>query len=174
MHHTFYRPLDKNKHLKIAATSHGNPYEHRMVRDSTLGLTRADIDPESWNGWRNYTLKGEVNDGNAWYALQGISGAAGLFSTAGDVQILVDMLKNKGLTGKKKIPIGKDHHPIFYTRSIPKWTRLDDGPDQWLYEKWSGRKFWSYRIHRNEYCGNTKARDLYHFIDQSSECRIVA
>lgn len=102
MHHTFYRPLDKNKHLKIAATSHGNPYEHRMVRDSTLGLTRADIDPESWNGWRNYTLKGEVNDGNAWYALQGISGAAGLFSTAGDVQILVDMLKNKGLTGKKR------------------------------------------------------------------------
>ena len=50
----------------------------------------------------HYTLRGEVNDGNAWYANGGISGAAGLFSTVDDLQKLVDMLINKG-----KIPSGQ-------------------------------------------------------------------
>jgi serine-type D-Ala-D-Ala carboxypeptidase len=44
-------------------------------------------------------LRGEVNDGNAWYANGGISGAAGLFSTIDDLQKLVDMLINKGKVG---------------------------------------------------------------------------
>ncbi len=67
-----------------------------MVADSTLGFSIKGLDPKSWNGWRQYTLRGEVNDGNAWYANEGVSGAAGLFSTVDDLQILVDMLKNKG------------------------------------------------------------------------------
>jgi CubicO group peptidase (beta-lactamase class C family) len=95
MKNTGYNPL-KNNFKKIAATSHGNPYEKRMVYDSTLGFKISFINPEEWNGWRNYTLKGEVNDGNAWYANGGISGAAGLFSTVKDLQKLIDMLLNKG------------------------------------------------------------------------------
>jgi len=58
-----------------------------------------EIDPAQWNGWRTYTLRGEVNDGNAWYANGGISGAAGLFSTVDDLEKLVDMLLNKGRNG---------------------------------------------------------------------------
>jgi CubicO group peptidase (beta-lactamase class C family) len=99
MKNTTYNPLKSGKYKKIAATSHGNPYEKRMVYDSTLGFKIKEIDPTRWNGWRTYTLRGEVNDGNAWYANGGISGAAGLFSTAGDLQKLVDMLLNKGKTG---------------------------------------------------------------------------
>jgi CubicO group peptidase (beta-lactamase class C family) len=95
MQHTTYNPL-KQGFTKIAATSHGNPYEKRMVYDTSLGFVFKEIDPHQWNGWRNYTLKGEVNDGNAWYANGGVSGAAGLFSTADDLQRLVDMLMNKG------------------------------------------------------------------------------
>ena len=91
---TTYKP-DKKANL-IAATSMGNPYEKRMVEDTTLGFVVKDLDPKSWNGWRQYVLQGEVNDGNAWYANEGISGAAGLFSTVDDLQKLVDMLKNKG------------------------------------------------------------------------------
>ena len=102
MTHTMYNPLKNGITANIAATSFGNPYEKRMVYDSTLGFTEKEIDPASWNGWRNYALKGEVNDGNAWYANEGISGHAGLFSTAGDVQQLVDMLMNKGKWGKKQ------------------------------------------------------------------------
>jgi CubicO group peptidase (beta-lactamase class C family) len=70
-----------------------------MVYDSTLGFQIKSIKPEQWNGWRTYTLRGEVNDGNTWYSNNGISGAAGLFSTAEDLQKLVDMLKNKGRVG---------------------------------------------------------------------------
>ena len=96
MNNTTYNPLTSGKFKKIAATSHGNPYEKRMVCDSTLGFKIREIDPMEWNGWRTYTLRGEVNDGNAWYACGGISGAAGLFSTVEDLQKIVDMIKNKG------------------------------------------------------------------------------
>jgi CubicO group peptidase (beta-lactamase class C family) len=96
MSHTGFNPLKSGRSEKIAATSLGNPYEHRMVYDSSLGFTVKGIVPASWNGWRNYVLKGEVNDGNAWYANGGISGAAGLFSTVDDLQKIVDMLMNKG------------------------------------------------------------------------------
>ena len=102
MNHTTYNPLSSGGFRKISATSAGNPYEKRMVYDSTLGYTVKEIDPEQWNGWRTYILRGEVNDGNAWYANGGISGAAGLFSTAGDIRKLVDMLMNNGRIGTKQ------------------------------------------------------------------------
>ncbi|MBV6428969.1 MAG: hypothetical protein KIPDCIKN_03506 [Haliscomenobacter sp.] len=102
MAHTAYNPGASGRFPKIAATSHGNPYEKRMVYDASLGFQVKEIDPASWNGWRKYTLVGEVNDGNAWYANGGVSGAAGLFSTAGDLQLLVDMLKNKGMAASRR------------------------------------------------------------------------
>jgi CubicO group peptidase (beta-lactamase class C family) len=95
-------PLQKSKSLKIAATSPGNLYEKRMVYDTTLGFRPKEIDPESWNGWRTYILRGEVNDGNTWYANGGVSGAAGLFSNVTDLQKLIDMILNNGLVGKKR------------------------------------------------------------------------
>ena len=97
MKHTTFNPLKSGRISKIAATSFGNPYEKRMVYDSSLGFTVKEIDPASWKGWRQYILKGEANDGNAWYANGGVSGAAGLFSTIDDIQNLVDMLMNKGM-----------------------------------------------------------------------------
>ena len=102
MNHTTFNPLKSGKFTKISATSHGNPYEYRMVRDSSLGFTFKEIDPDSWNGWRKYDLRGEVNDGNAWYAEQGVCGAAGLFSTVDDLQKLVDMLLHKGKARNKQ------------------------------------------------------------------------
>ena len=101
MHHTTYNPLS-NGFTKFAATSHGNPYETRMVHDTSLGFVFSEINPDQWNGWRTYTLRGEVNDGNAGYALQGVSGHAGLFSTIDDLQKLVDMLMNRGKIGGKQ------------------------------------------------------------------------
>ena len=82
----------------FAATSHGNPYEHRMVHDSTFGyLIRGDA--HAWDGWRRYTLFGEVNDGNAWHAFGGVAGHAGLFSTAREVGVLVQLLLDRGVRG---------------------------------------------------------------------------
>lgn len=102
MHHTTYNPM--GRFTKFAATSHGNPFETRMVHDTSLGYVFKEIDPNQWNGWRTHTLRGEVNDGNAWYALGGVSGHAGLFSTVDDLQKLVDMLMNNGrINGKQFI-----------------------------------------------------------------------
>jgi len=112
MVHTGYNPLQHaragetsnpsapQKTTDIAATSLGQPYEYRMAHDSSFGFMIPGLDPQSWNGWRQYVLKGEVNDGNAFYSSEGISGAAGLFSTVGDLQLLVNMLLNKGLSNQ--------------------------------------------------------------------------
>lgn len=80
----------------VAATSHGNPYEHRMVHDSTFGY-RVDGDPEAWDGWRTETLVGKVNDGNAWHAFRGVAGHAGLFSTGRELGVLLQLLLDRGM-----------------------------------------------------------------------------
>ncbi|MCI4441993.1 MAG: serine hydrolase [Lentimicrobium sp.] len=115
MKNTTFNPLSTGRFKKIAATSHGNPYEKRMVYDSILGFKVKEIDPNQWKGWRNYTLKGEVNDGITWYANNGISGAAGIFSTIDDIQKLVDMLVNKGKIGSKQF-ISKEIIESFLTK----------------------------------------------------------
>ena len=107
MMNTTFNPLSKGNFKKIASTSHGNPYEKRMVYDSTLGFKFKEIDPKKWNGWRTYTLRGEVNDGNAWYANRGVSGAAGLFSNVEDLQKLVDMMINRGQVDSHQFISGK-------------------------------------------------------------------
>jgi CubicO group peptidase (beta-lactamase class C family) len=115
MDHTVYNPNAGGHFGKIASTSHGNPYEKRMVYDSSLGFHFKEIDPVQWNGWREYTLRGEVNDGNAWYANGGVSGAAGLFSTVDDLQVLVDLLMRRGIVGGKQF-ISRKTIDLFLTR----------------------------------------------------------
>jgi len=102
MVHTTYNPLKHGRTTDIAATSLGQPYEYRMVHDTSLGFAVPGLDPQSWNGWRRYVVRGEVNDGNAWYSSEGISGHAGLFSTVGDLQRLVNMLLNDGMVGGRR------------------------------------------------------------------------
>jgi len=80
----------------FAATSHGNPYERRMVHDTAFGYDY-DGDPDAWNGWREHTLVGEVNDGNAWYAHGGVAGHAGLFSTGRELATLLNVLLAGGV-----------------------------------------------------------------------------
>jgi CubicO group peptidase (beta-lactamase class C family) len=80
---------------EFAATEQGNVYEHHMVYDSTFGY-RYRGDPAAWNGWRQYVLNGEVDDGNSFYANGGVAGHAGLFSTAADLRVLLDLLNNHG------------------------------------------------------------------------------
>jgi len=93
LRHTTFNPL-KKRFQNLVATSHGNPFEYKMVHDDNFGYT-VDVDPTAWDNWRRYTLKGEVNDGNAWYANEGVAGHAGLFSTASDLQKMIDILLKK-------------------------------------------------------------------------------
>lgn len=85
----------------FAATEQGNVYEHHMVYDSTFGY-RYRGDPTAWNGWRDHVLDGEVDDGNSWYANGGVAGHAGLFSTAGDLGVLLDLLGAGGVYRGKR------------------------------------------------------------------------
>ena len=86
---------------RYAATSHGNPFERRMVHDPDFGY-RIEGDPDAWNGWRRYTLSGEVNDGNAHHAFNGTAGHAGLFSTARELDALLRLLLEGGeLRGRR-------------------------------------------------------------------------
>lgn len=49
--------------------------------------------------WRTETIVGTVHDGNCYYGLQGVSGHAGLFSTAEDVARYLAMWRAEGLAG---------------------------------------------------------------------------
>jgi serine-type D-Ala-D-Ala carboxypeptidase len=104
VHDSLYAPLGlrsttylpkKHGFSDFAATEQGNGYERHMVYDSTFGY-RYRGDPTAWNGWRQYVLNGETDDGNAWYANNGVAGHAGLFSTAADLRVLIDLLLAKG------------------------------------------------------------------------------
>jgi CubicO group peptidase (beta-lactamase class C family) len=82
---TAYLPAESLR-PRIAATERGNRFERVML--SSRG--------ESFDGWRDHVLLGEVNDGNTHYALGGISSHAGLFSSAGDVLKFATMYLGQG------------------------------------------------------------------------------
>lgn len=103
---TGYLP-DAATRQRCAATSHGNPYEidmvRRLVRDGALDRTEPfDSTPETF-AYRDYTLVGEVNDGNCHYAWRGVGGHAGLFSPAKDLAILAQTLLNGGTYAGRRV-----------------------------------------------------------------------
>ena len=97
LENTGFRPpgSENGSEGRFAATSHGNPFERRMVHDPEFGYT-IEGDPDAWAGWRERTLVGEVNDGNAWHAFGGVAGHAGLFSTADELGTLLRLLLDRG------------------------------------------------------------------------------
>jgi putative CocE/NonD family hydrolase len=100
LHATTYVPK-QHGFSDFAATEQGNGYERHMVYDSTFGY-RYRGDPTAWNGWREYVLNGETDDGNSWYAHRGVAGHAGLFSTAADLRVLLDLLLGHGSYGGRQ------------------------------------------------------------------------
>lgn len=74
-----YCPTDKSN---IAPTSYGNGIEENMCKERNI----------EFNNWRSHdkALVGEVNDGNAHYFFNGVSGHAGIFA---DVQAYVDLCR---------------------------------------------------------------------------------
>lgn len=92
---TTFVPREHGHSGPFAATSHGNPFEKRMVFDDEFGY-QVDEDLEAFDKWRDYTLIGEVNDGNAYHAHRGVAGHAGLFSTADELTMLLELLIANG------------------------------------------------------------------------------
>lgn len=76
LQHTFLR-VPENLKDRAAPTEEGNGFEKQRA-----SLLCPDLAKQF--SWREYIIKGETHDGNAFYA-GGSSGNAGLFSTAGDL-----------------------------------------------------------------------------------------
>jgi CubicO group peptidase (beta-lactamase class C family) len=66
----------------VAASADGDGIEQEMVR---TGSPYPVLYPLEDVAWRSYELVGEVNDGNCYRALGGVSGHAGIFSTVADL-----------------------------------------------------------------------------------------
>ena len=105
---TMFVPLERGiSRDRIAATTWGDIHEMAMVDEVNLPgwsfptahlqdyLTRKDAG--EFGGWRTHTLRGEVNDVNSGHAGGGISGHAGLFSTASDMAVMGQLLLNGGI-----------------------------------------------------------------------------
>jgi beta-N-acetylhexosaminidase len=74
---------------------------------------RASIPPtENDLSYRKRLIQGEVHDQNAW-AMGGIAGDAGLFSTAGDVAVFAQMILNGGIYA---------HHRVVSRATISEFT----------------------------------------------------
>jgi CubicO group peptidase (beta-lactamase class C family) len=85
MRGTGYLPA-ASKRGRIAATEHGNGWEQAMVERAGL----------EFGDWRTHLLVSEVHDGNAHYALEGISSHAGLFAPVGDLARFGQMYLQQG------------------------------------------------------------------------------
>ena len=66
----------------VAASASGDGIEQEMIR---TGSPYPVLYPVEDVAWRSYELVGEVNDGNCYRAFGGVSGHAGIFSTAADL-----------------------------------------------------------------------------------------
>ncbi|MCK4258796.1 MAG: serine hydrolase [Halanaerobiales bacterium] len=103
---TYYNP-PKHIFSRIAATEFNNDYEMNMLED-TEGVNR-----------REGLILGKVHDGNC-FAMGGVTGHAGIFSTAKDVYHFTQMLLNGGRFNNKHIlsPVTIEKMVQNYTRKI--------------------------------------------------------
>ena len=82
---TFFNP-PKNLQKRIAASEKGNEYEKQTCIDSGYDVSKYN--------WRDYQIWGEAHDGNCHF-MKGVSGHAGLFSTAEETyKIALEFLPN--------------------------------------------------------------------------------
>jgi CubicO group peptidase (beta-lactamase class C family) len=110
---------------RFAATERGNAFERRM----------ADWAGLAFDDWRQDCYPGQVNDGNAHYALQGVSGNAGLFADAADVATLGQMWLDGGVCAGEQVLSGaavrlaatNQHPPDEVARGLG-WTLMSANP----------------------------------------------
>ena len=87
----------------IATTSFGNPFEKMMIDEKNFpefgyDMTNDSAAFEQFDSWRNYALIGEVNDGNAAMANNGVAGHAGLFANAESLAKLFQLMNTEGMS----------------------------------------------------------------------------
>ncbi len=95
------------------------------------------IAPTENDPWRQRVVRGEVHDENA-YAMGGVAGHAGLFSTSHDLAVFAQMLLNRGMY---------DHRRYFRPETLERFTSAPTAGSESLgWQKpsassWIGRAF---------------------------------
>ncbi|MBK5188938.1 MAG: serine hydrolase, partial [Gemmatimonadaceae bacterium] len=111
-----HEPLDRFVHRRIFA-----PLAMTSTTYRPGAALRARAAPTERHSSRGHTLKGEVHDGDA-YALGGVAGHAGLFSTASDLARFAQMLLDGGtLDGTRIIA---DSTVALFTHRADGWRAL--------------------------------------------------
>ena len=88
---TGFRPLDVKVSAELIAATELNG----NTRDGTVDFgTRPDGSPVFI---RTQTIRGQVQDEKAFYTMSGVSGHAGVFSTADDLGVLLQLMSNEGI-----------------------------------------------------------------------------
>jgi CubicO group peptidase (beta-lactamase class C family) len=140
MHDTSYNPPAELQ-PRLVATERGNRYEQVMV--SSLG--------ETFDEWRTDVLVGQVNDGNTYYPLGGVSTHAGMFSTARDLFVFAQMTLQGGSYGGVRIlsPSSVAEAVLDQTAGLGQarglgWQLLRKGRqvrEEWAASEWARRVF---------------------------------
>ncbi len=107
----FAKPVNTSD---VFASSYGDHAEIEMIRSQVPYPTSEKL--EDFSQWRNEIVQGEVNDGNSFHLYKGVSGHAGLFSTAADLlqfgEEILGSLKGEGYFDQKVLStfltVGRD------------------------------------------------------------------
>jgi CubicO group peptidase (beta-lactamase class C family) len=107
----FVKPVDPSN---VFASSYGDQAEMEMIRSQVPYATSEKL--EDFSHWRSEVLDGQVNDGNSFHLYKGVSGHAGLFSTAADLltygEEILKSLKGEGYFDQnllsKFLTVGRD------------------------------------------------------------------
>jgi len=97
VHKHFYGPLGLKRTLFRGTSEEGNPPRPPFAKEGKMSAE--EFAATEHCPWRKRVLQGEVHDDNAW-SLGGCSGHAGLFSTAEEIYVIVNMLREHYL-GKR-------------------------------------------------------------------------
>jgi len=94
------------------------------------------VAPTEKDPWRGRVVHGEVHDENA-FAMGGVAGHAGLFSTAHDLAVFAQLMLNRGLY---------DHRRYFRAETVDRFTgaRGEEPAQGWQKaspNSWTGRVF---------------------------------
>ncbi|MBB4931168.1 CubicO group peptidase (beta-lactamase class C family) [Lipingzhangella halophila] len=127
MESTKFRPRRRGG---VAATSLGNQTERQMIETGDPYPILGDRGVEDFDGWREHTLVGEVNDGNSAYAFNGEAGHAGLFATAHDIAVFAQTIANGG---------GYGHQRVFAGSTVDEFTSD-------AFHSGQGLGFWTHRF----------------------------
>jgi len=105
---------------------------------------RYRIAPTEFDPWRGRLVHGEVHDENA-YALGGVAGHAGLFSTARDLATFLQMVLNGGVYGHTRLAKFKTVRLFTSRQNVPPYSTRALGWDTPSPEKSSAGEYFSTR-----------------------------